>query len=268
MLIPDHDTFGMYTRLDLHTPTNLYQRYRRWRERRAAYNMPFQMYARRACTSMQILNQAARTMYGDYRQVIYWLKQDFLRAMHAHGYLQNVSAQQQILKCNTCDRGIWHRGFWNEDVCYKCGGTGVHKRVRLFLFAVSFGAFTDFKTFEFHQPDALAQWAMPLLDTAEAATPVEKLSRYKENRDAPRMHLSPRELQFHLLRVAVYVEHSSITLPFALSNWKRALAHDAMEIPNYVWRRAARKIWWSLQALYWRVRELVRPNTEQDELPF
>ena len=235
MHIPDHETFGMYTRwLDLITPTAIVQRAILWDERRRVKRQSTTHILYAATRSMQDLNRWAKTSNGDLRRTAYWLKTDFLHVLYLFGHIREIEPEQQILKCHSCHKGIWEYGTDHADWCWNCLGTGVYRRILLWKFTVRIGG----EVFEFHSPASLIKWDM---DEARevGGVELEELPVYEDRRNA-RTNLTHWQLQEHLLRVAVAIETLMFTERVELSPLGWALRHDCIAIANWLTRPAYR----------------------------
>ncbi len=256
MFIPDYDTFGMYERLDLRLPTNLMQRIALWRVKHAMRYQYSETDALRALRPMRVLNQYARSAHGDYRWLIYSLKADLLKTLDAYGYIGEVDAEQQILKCHSCTRGIWEYGTNHEEICFKCNGTGIYKRVLLYKFTVNVRG----EEFEFHQPSELVRFGVTVKPEWQDR-PLDELPRYRESKTATRVHLSTWQLHSNLITIAYFVASKMMFEGLNLSDWRAALVHDAKEICNHAYRRVRHL---ALDVRYW----MERRGWIEPEFPF
>jgi len=231
MMIPDHETFGMYLRRpDLVTPVNLMQRAMLWRERRIAKEQHTTVLLYHATLSMDVLNRWAKTSHGDLRRVAYALKTKFLHVLFLFGHMRVIEPEQQILKCHRCYKGIWEYNTDHAERCWKCNGTGIYKRILLWKFTVVIGG----EIFEFHTPDSLVYWDMDEKRKVRGVE-LEDLPVYQDRRSA-RTNLNDRELHGHLLRVAVTIEKTMFTERVELNPLGRAVRWDVLQIANWITR--------------------------------
>lgn len=237
MRIWDYDTFGMYARLNLRLPTNVLQRFYLWRAKHYfETHTPYQN-SLLAMRSMQLLNQHARHRQGDFSDTIYSVKKQFIRTCFLSAndsYKAMVTVQQQILKCKSCHRGIWAYRTNHEDWCYRCKGTGIYKRIRLYHFLFHFN--DKAHSFSFHQPDNLAEWAEMYVDEQCKNVPIEELPKYMDDTNAKTVWLSNRELQKHLMIVARYVQSHDMFEKVELSELRGAVREDINTLVQFTTR--------------------------------
>ena len=104
-----------------------------------------------AVTIMFHLNRFARaTRHHMAKSFIYSLKNCLIHHLCRQGYCMQVMQQLQVLKCNTCDNGI----YWTGEECWHCGGTGIYRTTLLYQFVFD----VDGKRYIWHQPAALVWW--------------------------------------------------------------------------------------------------------------
>ena len=268
MRLSDYDSYyGRPFRL----PTNIKQRVaRKLAEREIGFKCDDRV-TLLAAESLWTLNVWARNAQNSaWRDEIYQLKSDFLHAMYALGYLKPLSLCQQVIKCHSCERGIYRRYYDSgdisyEDTCWDCGGTGVYKRVLLYEFHVKIGD----REFVWHQPYDRVYFDAPVPDMynmvrdadGNLLIDIASLPKFKQPRSAP-IRLSDWQLQRHMLRLAVYVSRFSMFSELKLNDWRSAIRNDIREV-------VCRLEHGFLQTWKWRIRlALSRMGSVEEELPF
>lgn len=95
---------------------------------------------------------AYHTRRHDVKYYIYRLKNCFIKWLYENGYCTSVRQQHQILKCNSCYKGV----YWTGEECYHCDGTGIYRETILYQFFFEVSG----KTYIWHQPSKLVWWAI------------------------------------------------------------------------------------------------------------
>lgn len=121
-----------------------------------------------AVEAMIALNIFARMSNDrDKKEWIYELKNALVRSLYERGHCINGSKVIQRLRC-------W--GTWNYDcdqLCQKCGGTGIYREIVLYRFTFDVGG----RRITWHQPQDLVTWPV------EKARPL--FGEYKDRRERP-----------------------------------------------------------------------------------
>lgn len=121
-----------------------------------------------ACESVFALN---RYIYDHRHHSIatnfYQMKTALIRHLYQAGYCTALTQQEQIQPC-------WgYRDEPCDEDCYKCGGTGIYSRHRLYAFTFAIAG----RAFHWHQPQALVTWPTVMTDeTVTRFEPGTKLS--------------------------------------------------------------------------------------------
>ena len=83
-------------------------------------------WARRFLGHVLWLANSEASHAGEWKHSFYFVKDTILERYGER--LPDCDYQEITHSCRSCYKGIWHRGSWNEDVCWRCGGTGVYRQ--------------------------------------------------------------------------------------------------------------------------------------------
>jgi hypothetical protein len=255
MLIHDDSIQHLYPP-PLRTPVNLMQRFALWRARREL-KFQYARHVRLVARDLQVLNHWAFHAYHEQgaRFQVYRLKADFLQCLYINGFVDRIEPEQQIIKCNSCVGGVWHPGAWNEETCFRCNGTGIHKRILLYKFTVG----APCEDIVFHLPANHCAW---LAAEHQYQGETNDLPRYRRFDDPPRP-MTEWQFQKRLLRVAYLIECVRLFDNITFLSLRGALRHDERVIAARVKMRCKKFVC----ALEWNWTKL-KYRFQKEKLPF
>ncbi|MCZ7543338.1 MAG: hypothetical protein M5R40_07265 [Anaerolineae bacterium] len=194
--------------------------------------------------------------YSARSEVIYALKNQFIRVLYERGFCTRVAVERQDLVCWTCGGSGEYEDY---DVCERCGGTGVYRSHVLYCFAFDVHG----QRYRWRQPARLVDW--PLTYNYDHNAPAGKYT--SAHRNTP--ELDPAVYELYALAVYAFLRQAGVPardLP-RLCRLRRALRYDLSAwLMGYdlVWRLRQR-----LQRWRERRRRLRRQQRlQKHEIPF